>query len=260
MRIWTSIGLLLATLASALPQTVIVDNRMAGYAYNSPYNRLYSLRSQVDFTGIVTGVQTVRPMPGMDPGVTLLVKNDNGGGTAVVELGPQWFVDRQVTRIKPKQRVQVIGSKVMVDGRGVILAKLVRTGKEVLALRRVNGVPYWDIAVPVALGPDPNVYEITGTVNGVQVIGTGPNATSQVTLQTAGGLVTVDMGPQWFWQPQQVYIANGTSMTVTTGGTFGVDPYRGVVPVYWFQSGTNTYFLRNPTNGMGIWQGWRPNN
>ncbi len=185
------LGIALAFSASALTQTVIVDNRMGGYAYNSTYNRLYNLRNQVTFTGVVTGIQRVKPMSNMDTGVTLLVKNDDGGGTAVVELGPAWFVDRQIAKIKPKQRVTVVGSKVFVDGRGVILAKLVKAGSEVLALRRPAGRPYWDIAEPVVLGPDPNVFEITGVVTDYGIYGTGDNQYAGAVLQTPGGTVTI---------------------------------------------------------------------
>lgn len=258
MKAVLAIGIGIAITANALAQVVIVDNRMGGFAYNSAYNRLYSLRSQVDFTGVVTGIQRVKPRDGMDTGVTLLVKNDAGGGTAIVELGPSWFVDRQITKIKPKQRVQVIGSKVFVDGRGVILAKLVRTGNEVLALRRVNGRPYWDIAEPVVLGPDPNVFELTGVITDSGIYGTGADAYAGVVLQTPGGAVNIDLGPQWFWQPQGFVFNPGTNLTIATGGSFRVDPYANTLPAYWLRSGNNTFMMRNPANGMGIWQGWRP--
>ena len=97
--------LLLGAAAVAPTQAVVNDARLGGYAYNSPYNKLYNLRTQITFTGTVTGIQKVSPLPGMAEGTTMLVKNDSGGGTAVVELGPSWFVDRQVAKVKTKQHV-----------------------------------------------------------------------------------------------------------------------------------------------------------
>jgi hypothetical protein len=258
MKTGFAIGFVLALSAAGLSQTVVVDNRMGGYAYNSPYNRLYNARTQVNFSGVITGIQRAKPMANMDTGVTLLVKNDNGGGTAVVDLGPAWFVDRQAAKLKTKQRVEVVGSKVFVDGRGVILAKLVKAGSQVLALRRINGRPYWDIAQPIVLGPDPNVVEITGTIDSYRVFGTGADSYSGLVLTTADGALTVDMGPSWFFEPQQFNFQNGNVITIATNRNFGVDGAGNVVPAYWFRNGGNTYFLRNSANGMGIWQGWRP--
>ncbi len=244
----------------AIAQTVVVD-RMGGYAYNSPYNRLYNQRSQITFTGVVTGIQRVKPMPEMDTGVTLLVKNDAGGGTAVVDLGPAWFVDQQATKIRAKSKVQITGSKVMVDGRGVILAKLVKSGNNVLALRRPDGRPYWDIYEPVVanLGPDPNVIEITGTVEAYRIFGEGSNRYAGLVLQTPDGRLTVDLGPQWFFQPQGFIFNNGSTIVIGGSRTFRLNPDSNVIPAYWFRTGNNLYHLRNPVNGTGVWQGWQPN-
>lgn len=247
--------------ATAMSQTVVV-NRMGGYAYNSPYNRLYNQGSQITFSGVVTGVQKVKPMANMDTGTTLLVKNDQGGGTAVVELGPTWFVDQQVTKIKAKSRIQVTGSKVIIDGRGVILAKLVKSGNSVLALRRPDGRPYWDIYEPVAsrnLGPDPNVYEVTGTVNAFRMYGEPGYEYGRLELNTPGGAITIDMGPQWFIEPQGFVFTPGSTVMIAGNGTFRTDPYSNVIPAYYFRTGNNSYFLRNPVNGIGVWQGWWPN-
>jgi len=258
MKIEVAIGLFVAVGTAALSQTVVVDNRMGGYAYNSPYNRLYNARTQVNFSGVITGIQRAKPMANMDTGVTLLVKNDNGGGTAVVDLGPAWFVDRQTAKLKTKQHVEIVGSKVFVDGRGVVLAKLVKAGSQVLALRRISGRPYWDIAQPVVLGPDPNVTEITGTIEAYRIFGDGSDSYSGLVLNTANGALTVDLGPSWFFEPQQFNFQNGNTVTIATNRTFSVDTNGNVVPAYWFRTAGNTYFLRNSANGMGIWQGWRP--
>jgi len=242
---------------------------MGGYAYNSPYNRLYNTHTQIAFAGKVTGVQRTVPMSGMAEGVTLLVK-DKKGGTAVVDLGPAWYVDHQVTKIHVKDNVEVIGSKVMVDGRGVILAKLVKktSNKQVLALRRINGYPYWDVSQPVAgvnwgrdpNATDPNVTEITGTVEGITSFGNGPNITSGMVLRTENGNLTIDLGPSWFVQPQGYAFVNpGSNLVVFTGGTYNLSPNGTPVPAYYVRYNNQIYPLRNPANGMGIWQGWQPN-
>lgn len=213
-----SASLLCFTLIAAIAstQTVIVD-RMGGYAANSRYNRLYNQRTQLTFTGVITGIQRVKPMNDMETGVTVLVKNDDGGGTAVVELGPTWFVDRQTLQLKVKDKVSVTGSKIMMNGRGIILAKLVQSGSLVLALRRPNGVPYWDVANPVVnLGPDPNVFELTGTLEEYETFDVNGVGYSGLALRTAGGNVLVDLGPRWFIEPQGFVFPFGSSVTVAT--------------------------------------------
>ncbi|HJP83515.1 MAG TPA: hypothetical protein VJ835_08420 [Fimbriimonadaceae bacterium] len=256
MKLCTVIAL--ASIAyGASAQTVIVDRRMGGFAANSAYNRLYNQRSQLTFTGVVTGIQHVRPMADMETGVTLLVKNDDGGGTAIVELGPDWFVDRQTVQIKLKDRVTVTGSKILLDGRGIILAKLVQKGAQVLALRRPSGVPYWDIATPIVLGPDPNVTEITGTLEEYQTFTANGVPYSGLALRTGGGNLLVDLGPQWFIEPQGFTFPFGSTVTIATSGTYRIDPYTNSVPAYWIRMNGNIFQFRS-NNGMGVWQGWRP--
>lgn len=247
-----SLVLLLAA-GAASAQTVVVNARMGGYAYNSPYNRLYNQRTQITFTGKVTGVQRVVPMKGMLEGTTLLVKSANGG-TSIVDLGPTWYVQNQKTHVNVGDKVTVVGSKVIVDGRGVILAKMVKKGLDVLALRRPNGAPYWDIAAPVAaVTPDPNVYEITGTVDRFINIGNGPDISSGVVLQTNNGYTTIDLGPNWFYQPQGFEFSPGSNLTVVTRGTVALNSNGAPVPAYWIQYNNNWYQFRN-ANGQGMWQ------
>ena len=127
-------------------------------------------------------------------------------------------------------------------------------------MRRPNGVPYWDVANPVVnLGPDPNVFELTGTLEEYETFDVNGVGYSGLALRTAGGNVLVDLGPRWFIEPQGFVFPFGSSVTVATSGTFRLDPYTNPLPVYWFQMGGRTYQIRNSVNGMGIWQGWRPN-
>lgn len=241
--------------AIALTQTVVSRARLSGYAYNSPYNQFYSMRTQVTFSGIVTGIQKISPMAGMDIGTTLLVKNDDGGGTAIVELGPTWYVDQQVAKVKSKQRVQVTGSKVLINGRGVILAKLVKVGNQVLALRRPNGSPYWDAMMPAAdLGPDPNVTEISGTVQAIRTYGIGQDATSGMVVQTSNGTMIVDLGPTWYYDRQGFAFPHGSTVFVTGPGDYILQDGQ-LMPAYRVRTGNQIYFFRDPITGFGYWRG-----
>jgi len=60
-----------------------------------------------------------------------------------VELGPDWYVEKQPVRIQAKDRIEVRGSRVMVQGKPAIIASEVRKGDQSLVLRDANGIPAW---------------------------------------------------------------------------------------------------------------------
>jgi len=64
-------------------------------------------------------------------------------GFSKIELGPQWFVDDQSTKLHVNDYVEINGSQMSADGVPVLLARTVRHGHDILALRRLSGSPYW---------------------------------------------------------------------------------------------------------------------
>ena len=75
------------------------------------------------------------------PGVHLLVKTS--AETISVHLGPAWYLDNQAVKIAPKDRIDVKGSRITLDGKPAIIAAEVRKGDEVLTLRDAKGYPVW---------------------------------------------------------------------------------------------------------------------
>jgi hypothetical protein len=80
-------------------------------------------------------------MRGMSSGVHLVVKTDKGDVS--VHLGPQWYLENQDVKIQPKDKVEVKGSRVTVQGQPAIIAAEVEKGGETLVLRDEAGVPMW---------------------------------------------------------------------------------------------------------------------
>ena len=59
-------------------------------------------------------------------------------------LGPTWFVANQATSIHMGDKVRVTGSPVTFkDGEHLLLARVVRKGRQALTLRDDDGYPYW---------------------------------------------------------------------------------------------------------------------
>lgn len=71
----------------------------------------------------------------------MTVKTDKEKVT--VHLGPAWYVDAHPPRLESGDEMEVEGSRVSIDGKPALVAREVRKGGEVLALRNDAGIPAW---------------------------------------------------------------------------------------------------------------------
>lgn len=231
-----------------------------GWGLGSPYNRRYDPDTEIAFAGRIVGVQRFAPRPTMAPGTMLLVRTPNGG-TALVELGPSWFVDNQTTRFALGDRVEVTGSKVFEDGKSSILArKVVRDGR-VAYLRGVDGFPMWIASrghVDVKLSGTPPAKVLTGTILRLEEVAEGESGfrSSLVILDTPSGVVAVDVGPEWFIERQGFWFPAGAELTVVA---LRVERRRApelpLVIAGRVQRDDRALFLR-PESGRPAWVGW----
>jgi hypothetical protein len=60
-----------------------------------------------------------------------------------VELGPDWFIQDQATKLHVNDYIDITGSRMIMGGKRVVIAQTVRHVHSVLALRRLSGEPYW---------------------------------------------------------------------------------------------------------------------
>ena len=241
-----SIFLLVA--CTAVQAQVVHTETRAGSS--DPWLSLYKAGKKITFSGKVTGIEVVRPNSGKESEVTLLVKNSNGGGTSIVDLGPRWFVDHQEARIHLKDKVQVTGSKAIVDGHGIVLASLIRVngqGGPVVTLRRPNGRAYWVGTEQVTADNVPKGENVlSGQISDVGTYSVNNQTYSEATLQTANGLVTVDLGPAWYYTQQDVRYNVGDNISVVVGGQpFTVGPNNSVWQSRSIYNGSNVYSIRN---------------
>ena len=92
-------------------------------------------------SGEVMKVDRITPMRGMSSGVHLVVKTANG--EVSVHLGPQWYLENQDIRIEPKDKVEIKGSRVTIEGQPALIAAEVKKDDQVLKLRDEAGIPMW---------------------------------------------------------------------------------------------------------------------
>jgi hypothetical protein len=115
--------------------------RHRGWGYRNEFNRIYNLNTVETISGKVISINAITPRQGMSQGVHLQLKTKQE--VINVYLGPSWYLDNQNLQIKPKDKIEVTGSKVNFDGQPSLIAAQVKKGKDTLVLRDENGFPVW---------------------------------------------------------------------------------------------------------------------
>jgi sporulation protein YlmC with PRC-barrel domain len=65
------------------------EPRGGGWGADTPYGRLYDPAKEETISGQIVSLETSAPMPGMAPGMQMLVQTDDGQSTRV-QVGPAW--------------------------------------------------------------------------------------------------------------------------------------------------------------------------
>jgi hypothetical protein len=112
-----------------------------GWGMQGAYGRMYDPKTVETLKGEVTAVELFTPMSGMHSGVHLQLKTAKE--TINVHLGPSWYIENQDTKIEAQDKIEVKGSRVMIEGKPAIIAAEIKKGSEVLKLRDETGAPYW---------------------------------------------------------------------------------------------------------------------
>jgi sporulation protein YlmC with PRC-barrel domain len=118
------------------------ESRGGGWGVDTPYGRLYDPAKEQIISGQVVSIETSAPMPGMAPGIQMLVQTDDGKSTRV-QVGPAWYLERQDLDIKENTQVQVTGARAEIEGQPVLMAREVQFDGQLVLLRDVQGMPMW---------------------------------------------------------------------------------------------------------------------
>jgi hypothetical protein len=119
------------------------EGDLVGWEKDSVYNNLYDLAQKDKLKGVVVDVRKLTPLPGMAPGVGLLVQSPEDG-SVTVHLGPRSFINvNNIWNLKGTQ-VKVRGVWAQIADESVFIAYKVKSAKHVLKLRRTaDGTPLW---------------------------------------------------------------------------------------------------------------------
>lgn len=129
---------------AAAPALAADKKDLGGWERGGAYDSLYDPAEQDKFKGFVVDIIEVVPLPGMSPGVALMVQ-DEEGDIIPVHLGPHWFVDPKSIGIKKGDKVKVKGVWVEIDDKDVVIASKVKKGDyfEYKVRLTSDGTPFW---------------------------------------------------------------------------------------------------------------------
>ena len=106
-----------------------------------PGGRKYNPQTVETITGEITAVNSAPSPKGGTHRIQLMVKT--AAEEIAVHVGPHWYVAKQGIQLAVKDRVEVRGSRVTLDGKPVIIAAELKRGNLVLKLRDDSGYPFW---------------------------------------------------------------------------------------------------------------------
>lgn len=130
---------------------------IVGWEKDSAYNKLYDLNEWDSFKGYVKGLRIITPLPGMSPGVALLVLDLGSNKIVTVHLGPRSFVHPNNVGVRKGEKIHVKGVWAEIKGKEVFIASKVKNGDyfEYKVRRTKDGTPYW------TMSPEERVKERT---------------------------------------------------------------------------------------------------
>ena len=110
---------------------------------------MYDAQTETKFTGTIEAVDEHEMMPHggqrgrgrMGSGVHFALKTVDA--TLEVHVGPASFLATHDVQLAEGDEVEVLGSRVDMAGREVIIAREIKAGGQTLVLRDENGTPRW---------------------------------------------------------------------------------------------------------------------
>ena len=117
-----------------------------GWELDGEYNQLYDVTEYDYFKGYAVETKIVTPMPGMDPGIALIVQ-DSENDLVECQLGPVSFIGDKIG-IKKGERVKVKGVWAQIGDRDVFLVSKVKKGDyyELKVRLTKDGTPFWTMS------------------------------------------------------------------------------------------------------------------
>jgi hypothetical protein len=103
-------------------------------------SRQYNPATETTVSGVV---QDVFHPSGRNSNVGTHFSLKTDSGIIEVHAGPQWFLAQQGFSLEQGNQMTVTGSKQVMAGQDVLIARELKKGDKTLTLRDANGIPKW---------------------------------------------------------------------------------------------------------------------
>ena len=120
---------------------------MGGWEQGSAYNKLYVASERDRIKGVVVDIKEIVPLPGMSPGVAMVVR-DRDDDVITVHVGPRWFIDPENMGIRKDDAVTVKGVWAEINEEDVFIASKIKKGEyaEYKVRLTKDGTPFWTMS------------------------------------------------------------------------------------------------------------------
>lgn len=134
-RVWRIILFVMLTLSLAV--IIAYAQKRKGQMQGMPR---YDTATEVTLRGTITKVENHMGRMGWN-GTHLVVSFE--GETLTVHVGPSNYVDQREFSFAAGDQIEVTGSRIKLEGTGVLIARQIKKGEKVLTLRNAQGIPAW---------------------------------------------------------------------------------------------------------------------
>ncbi|MFC1858708.1 hypothetical protein ACFL9U_11890 [Thermodesulfobacteriota bacterium] len=117
-----------------------------GWEFGSVYNKLYDPSEWDKLKGECLKFKKVIPLPGMAPGVALIMR-DREGEVVTVHMGPEAYIEKQNIGVRKGDKITVKGVWVEINDEDIFIGSKVKKGEyfEFKFRRTKDGKPYWSM-------------------------------------------------------------------------------------------------------------------
>jgi len=132
-------------MGSAVGTAAELPADMGGWEKDSAYNQYYNAAEMDQIRGIVERIMEITPIPGMKPGVGLMVREGKSEEPISVHLCPSWFAQMGDIGVRRGEKVKIKGAWAEIDGKDVFMASKIRKGDYFDFKVRLtkDGTPFW---------------------------------------------------------------------------------------------------------------------
>ncbi|WP_028583911.1 hypothetical protein [Desulfogranum mediterraneum] len=143
LKLYRAVLLLMLALVLVGVAPVRADDGLNGWEKGGAYDRLYQVSELDRLKGDIKKIIRLEPLPGMAPGMGLILK-DGDGEQVTVHIGPVAFLGKNIG-LKRGDRVKIRGAWAEINGEDVFLAAKIKKGDYFSLKVRLtkNGTPFW---------------------------------------------------------------------------------------------------------------------